>query len=327
MYQYLDIGSMHIWLYDFLGTIGTVALILFNLLHYKQKKECLGLHSQNVLNFIEAKVPRLKVLVGIIFTILEILLVSYVQYNIPASFNRPFGNLVGTGANYFGLLYPVPFILLLYCILMRINPLKQIDLITPAFPLALVFAKLACFCAGCCSGIECSFGLYNHNVASGRVEFPVQLVEAGLALAIFIFLLFWRKKAKPGTMFPTYLILFSGTRFFSEFLRHEPEVFWIFKTYHILCIIGVVLGVAELLLVLKFGDKISQFDLFNILKKLFEAVKAFFIQKIWSKIKKVFSAYKEKRAKKKREKEKRRQKERIVHHHNKRKKKRRSKKH
>lgn len=325
MYQWLTIGDSEIRLYYLLNDISVVAVLLFNLACYGKKKDMLGLHSKKLLQVVEVKMPRLKAVIGVLLTILEIVLISYFQYYWPIGFTGPFGKLVGTGANYFGMIFPVILILLLICVLLRINPLEQIDLITPAFPLALISGKIACFCAGCCRGFACSWGLYNH--VTEQFEFPVQLVEAGLALAIFIFLLYWRKKAKPGTMFPTYLILYSGTRFFSEFLRCEPEVFWIFKTYHILCIIGVIVGFAELFLVLKFGDKISQFDLFNILKKLFEAVKAFFIQKIWSKIKKVFSAYKEKRAKKKREKEKRRQKERIVHHHNKRKKKRRSKKH
>ena len=326
MYQYLNIGTTNIWLYAFFGTIGTYVLILFNLLQYRQKKEFLSLYSQSVLSYVDKKVPRMKFLAGILLTLLELRIISYVQYNVPATFNRPFGDLVGTAANYFGLLFPAPFILLLFCILMRIEPLKQIDLITPAYPLALVFAKIACFCAGCCRGIECSFGLYNHSVESGLVEFPVQLVEAGLALAIFIFLMYWRKKAKPGTMFPTYLILFSGTRFFSEFLRCEPEVFWIFKTYHILCIIGVIVGVAELFLVLKFGDKISQFDILRLFAKPLGKVKMFLEEKVVNKFKK-WKEKQRKKAKKRKRKSVQKDKKQFEHHHNKSHKKRRSKKH
>ena len=90
------------------------------------------------------------------------------------------------------------------------------------------------------------------------MEFTIQLVEAGLALLIFIFLMAWRKKAKPGTMFPIYLVIFSGTRFFSEFLRCEPNVFWRLKIYHILCVIGAVVGVIEMILITKFGYKIKK---------------------------------------------------------------------
>ena len=170
--------------------------------------------------------------------------------------NFKFGSLVGTGVNYFGLIFFIPYILLLFCYLIKVDPLKQIDLITPAFPLALAITKIACLCAGCCRGIESSLGLYNNS--TGLVEFPIQLVEAGLALLIFIFLMAWRKKAKPGTMFPIYLVIFSGTRFFSEFLRCEPNVFWRLKIYHILCVIGAVVGVIEMILITKFGYKIKK---------------------------------------------------------------------
>ncbi len=272
--MYRELGSTGIMMYDLLGIVAIFVLLFFNLWHYKEKSAFLGLHMQKARSFFAEKMPRVKFLATVSFwAIIETCLVSFFEYSVPGRFNVPFGRLIGTNANYFGLLYTVPFVLLIFCILMRIQPLRQIDLVTPALPLALVFAKLACFCGGCCWGIECSFGLYNYRFTSCRVEFPVQLVEAGLALAIFVFLLFWRKKAKPGTMFPTYLILYSATRFFSEFLRHEPNVLWIFKTYQILCIIGVILGVVQLLLVRKFGDRIERFDLITFFSQKFVNVK------------------------------------------------------
>ena len=100
-----------------------------------------------------------------------------------------------------------------------------------------------------------------HYEAGPKREFPSQLLEAALALIIFIFLMWYRKKAKEGTLFPVYVILYSATRFFSEFTRCDPDVFGILKTYHILCIIGVVIGIIELLVVLKFSDRIR--PLFN----------------------------------------------------------------
>ena len=260
MYQYL--GSTDILLYDALGSLSSIIIYLFNILQYKRKKNLQSYSTQYLQNFFYKLKPGSKINIlafPIIWIILEIALFSYVQYELTGFVNRTFGDMVGTGANYFGKLYHIPFLLVAICILFWVDPLKQIDLITPAYPLALVIAKLACFCQGCCRGIEWAGGLYNHS--SERYEFPVQLVEAGLALLIFIFLMFWRDKAKPGTMFPTYLILYSATRFFSEFLRHEENVFGILKTYHILCIIGVIVGIVELLIALKFGKDIS--DLFS----------------------------------------------------------------
>lgn len=258
MYRYL--GSTDILLYDLLDTVSLVVLCIFNLLQYKRKKNFQSYSTSYLQNIFYKRNPDRKIKIlsdSFVWIVLETLIFSYAQLFLTGSFNRTFGDMVGTGANYFGKLYHIPFLLVAFCILFWVDPIKQIDLLTPAFPLALVVSKLGCFCQGCCGGIEWEYGLYNY--AHDRVEFPIQLLEAGLALLIFIFLLFWRDKAKPGTMFPTYLILYSATRFFSEFLSNKENVLGILKTYHILCIIGVVVGIIELVIALKFGEKISKF--------------------------------------------------------------------
>lgn len=255
MYQYL--GAADILLYDILNLISAVFLLVFNLTQIKKKRLISSNASLLLINYFQKK-KKSKLLSNINFwIIIEIVIISLVQYGLAPNLNDKFGEIVGTGDNYFGTLFFIPFILLIFYYIIGVDPLKQTDLITPAYPLALVVVKLACFCHGCCNGIECSFGLYNHD--TGLFEFPVQLVESGLALLIFISLLLWRKKAKDGTLFPTYLIMYSATRFFSEFLRSEPDVIWNLKTYHILCIIGVIVGIIELIIVLKFGNKISLF--------------------------------------------------------------------
>lgn len=258
MYRYL--GSTDILLYDAFMHISTAILFIFNLLQYKRKKNLQSYSTSYLQNIFLKRNPdrKIKILSGSLFwIILEILIFSFAQTSITGSFNVQFGNMVGTGANYFGLLFHIPFLLVAFCILFWVDPIKQIDLITPAYPITLFASKIGCFCQGCCGGIEWEYGLYNH--AHDCVEFPLQLLEAGLALLIFIFLVFWRDKAKPGTMFPTYLILYSATRFFSEFLSNKENVYSVLKTYHILCIVGVVVGIIELVIALKFGEKISKF--------------------------------------------------------------------
>jgi len=245
-------------LYSPLGTISFFVLLIFNLSQIKYKKLMLCKISKLLQKYFSKSNNTISKMLSsnTFLAIVETIIISIVQY-LPISFlNFEFGELVGTGANYFGLILFIPYILLLFCFLIQIHPLKQIDLITPAFPLALTISKLACFFTGCCRGIPTNFlGLYNHN--SGLIEFPVQLLEAGIAFLIFIFLMFFIKKAKIGTIFPTYLIIYSATRFFSEFLRCEPNVFLGLKTYQLLCIIGIVIGIIELILVNKFRNKIN----------------------------------------------------------------------
>ncbi len=261
MYRFL--GSTDISMYGLVGVLGFVAILVYNFCCFRNKQKLLSNASLFFINSVSEKNKQSLFARTAFWTAAEIIIISLLQIMPSGFFNKKLGNILDTGANYFGLLYFIPFVLFLLFFIISVNPFRQMDLITPAYPLALIFTKLACFCDGCCEGFECSWGLMNYHYETGPVrEFPSQLLEAGLALIIFIFLMWYRKKAKEGTLFPIYVILYSATRFFSEFTRGEPNVFGILKTYHILCIIGVVIGIIELLVVLKFSDRIS--PLFNL---------------------------------------------------------------
>lgn len=243
-------------MYDLLNLLGAVFLFMFNLKQIKHKKLFLGGFSKY---FIEKKKTHLeKTNYEIKYAYIEVIIFSIFQYAFAGNLNLLFGRMVNTSYNYFGLLYFSPVILTVVSLFLAVNIFKQMDLMTPSFPLALIFAKLGCFFNGCCRGFECEWGLINYKDESNLVrEFPSQLLEAGLALVIFFFLVWYRKKAKEGTMFPIYTILYSATRFFSEFTRREPNVFGILKKYHILCLIGIVIGLIELLLATKYKDSIT----------------------------------------------------------------------
>lgn len=231
-------------LYSVFNYIATFMLVAYNLLHYRQKKLILGKVSRSV---IERFGPNKRKGIGKLLSsaafwvVLETLLISYVQYL--GIFNTIVGNLLDTGANYFGMLFFTPWVVVLVCVLLRIDPLAQLDLIAPAYPLALFFSKIACHFAGCCRGIRWIYGFYNPT--SRLIEFPIQLLEAVVALLLFVVIFCLRKRFKKGTVFPVYLMLYSFIRFFTEFLRVEPEVFMGLKTYHFLCIIGVAVGIVE----------------------------------------------------------------------------------
>ena len=126
------------------------------------------------------------------------------------------------GPNYYGTALIGPFMLAAVCFVFGIDVIRAFDLIAPSYALGLVSSKIGCFAAGCCNGIEWEHGLYNYQYE--RFEVPVQLIESGLALLVFVILVLIRNKTKPGTLFPLYLILYSSTRFCSEFLRSEPEI-------------------------------------------------------------------------------------------------------
>ncbi len=263
MYRYL--GDTGISLYDLLSVLMFLPILIFNLSQFGRKKLILSKKTVSVIKG-DGKAIR-KTRTENAYVLLEIIIISLLQYALIPIGNKILGNLFKTGPNYFGLLFIGPVILTIVFIFSGIDVLKHIDLITPAYPLGLIVAKLACFCYGCCGGTEGSFGLYNHFTKA--VEFPVQLVEVTLGLILFVFLMLIRRKTKEGTLFPIYIVAYSATRFFSEFLRHEADVLWIFKRYHLFCLAGIVIGIIELYLVTKKKNKLI-LDLDTLKKRLYD---------------------------------------------------------
>lgn len=269
MYRYL--GSTGIEMYNLVGGLGFLFIFIYNFSMFRHKRNLLSNCSLSLIKNTSARNKESIFAKAGLWTAMEIFIISCIQILPSAFFNVKVGNLLNTGANYFGLLYFIPLVLFIFFFCISVDPFKQMDLIAPAYPLALIFVKLGCFCDGCCGGFVCEWGLMNYHYQSGpKREFPTQLVEAGLALIIFLFLLWYRKKAKEGTIFPVYLIVYSATRFFSEFTSNKPDVLGILKTYHILCIIGVILGIIELIFVLRYSEKIKpafEHSVFTLFKK------------------------------------------------------------
>lgn len=244
--------------YDLFNMLGFIMAMISSLFYFKSKRNVMGLHSKRVI-FLASRINRyLGKVVEVVLASVESLLMAFMIDRATYT-NRPFGELVGTGADYFGLLSTVSFFWIALSLILVVNPLKQMDITTMSLPVYLFFVKLACFFNGCCWGIPWEYGPYNYHYDHPGNQVPVQAIEAFWALAIFIFLLWYRKKAKTGTMFPMYMILYSATRFCSEFFRREENVLWIFKTYHLLCLAGIAIGLVLLFIAVKFGDKISAF--------------------------------------------------------------------
>ncbi|MEG1108635.1 MAG: prolipoprotein diacylglyceryl transferase [Oscillospiraceae bacterium] len=100
------------------------------------------------------------------------------------------------------------------------------DIAAPTIPLFHIFGRIGCFVGGCCYGVPSSLGFtYHHSLveaANGVSRFPVQLLEAGFNLALFLVLhkLLFSKKLK-GRLLYIYLLSYSAARFLLEFLRGD----------------------------------------------------------------------------------------------------------
>ena len=124
------------------------------------------------------------------------------------------------------------------------------DIAAAAIPLFHCFGRIGCFLGGCCYGIESEFGFtFEHALieqANGVNRFPVQLLEAGFNLALFLVL--WqllRKNKLKNHLLSLYLIVYPIGRFCFEFLRGDEYRGFLFglstsQIISILLIIGTV---------------------------------------------------------------------------------------
>ncbi len=241
------------------NTIAIFVLIIFNFLRINKKKNImsdLSLAFSDKMVSLGEKKRIFKPFGNIIFlAIIECGVFTFFQYSLPSNFIVLFGQWFNTGYNYFGLVFSAPIILFAFCSIIWVNPLKKIDHLTTAYPVTLAVTKIACACAGCCHGMDWNYGIMNYKWE--RCEVPIQIIECVVAFLIFIFMFFYEKKAKPGMLYPVFTILYSGTRFFTEFLRGEPNIVGPLKKYHFFCLMGVIYGLLMLVIVHFLGDKIT----------------------------------------------------------------------
>ena len=260
MLQEIVLFGKTIKTFDIVNNFGSICLVLWLLFNLKEYK---GISILSQLPGTKISNNKKKSIVDWILAFIGIALITAVIF----ALSTPIGNRISllflkeSGPNFFVNIFAVPLELLLIGVAFLISPLIITDIVAPGMALALIFYKLACFCLGCCKGVESEkFGMMNH--LTNHMEFPVQLVEAACAVVMFIILLVVRRKKnrKPGILYPLFILMYCGSRFISEFWRGDySNILGPLKSYHIQCIIGFVEGLILLFVVLKFGEKITEY--------------------------------------------------------------------
>lgn len=140
-----------------------------------------------------------------------------------------------------------------------------IDIFAFSVPLFHGFARIGCFLAGCCYGVESEFGFVFHDSilesANGVSRFPVQLLEAGLNFLLFgILFIMYQKKIMQNQLLYLYFIAYSVIRFFDEFLRGDTlrGFIGIFSTSQFISII--LFFTAIMILIVKKWKKSKQYQ-------------------------------------------------------------------
>ena len=244
-------------LYDIIGVLGYLIIIFFSFMprNLKRKEEFTGtlfsyLHRFNSITNKQSKQANYRYWVK-----KENLLFFFIQIFSFTFSGEFFGSLLDKRTDAYGFLFITPIIMYFVCYLIGTNPLKQVDTLTLSSSLIVSFLKIACFCAGCCPGLETSFGLYNYD--TGKTEFPIQLVEGAVYFIIFIAILFSKKLLnKDGVQFPIFVIMYSLAKFVLQFFRSDEKIISIFNIHHFTSIVAFVIGLIYLILVYRYGETI-----------------------------------------------------------------------
>ena len=207
--------------YFFCAVIGLVVAVSLNIILVSSKKYALPKHMRNLIVALLSMVVFAKLfgcLSGIYRAIGE---------NEPITFET----IKNTGIVFYGGLLGL---LLSYYIGTRtklISPdeRKSIDVLAVSIPLFHAIARIGCFLAGCCYGIEYhGFCAINYTILRDGAELctsriPVQLMEAVLNICIFIYLCSLVKKDdwEDKNILVRYLVLYSCGRFLLEFIRGD----------------------------------------------------------------------------------------------------------
>lgn len=134
--------------------------------------------------------------------------------------------LICGGMVFYGGLFGAIIGAAIYMKVLRLPLAPYMDIMAFCVPLFHGFARIGCFLAGCCYGVEWKYGLVTHNgleaAANGVPRFPVQLLESGLEFALFaVILVLYLRRRLSGKLIYVYLLSYAVIRFFDEFLRGD----------------------------------------------------------------------------------------------------------
>ena len=158
--------------------------------------------------------------------------------------------LFGGGVFYGGMLMAVA-VCIIYLKASRLDKPAYTDAIVLGLPLFHAFARVGCFFAGCCYGIEVEHGVHfpidSIPGEGGVARLPVQLIESGVNLLVFLVLWYFynhrdRFCVLRGRILQLYLAIYAVERFILEYFRGDEirGKFWIFSTSQWISIIVLV---------------------------------------------------------------------------------------
>ena len=120
----------------------------------------------------------------------------------------------------------VPLFALPVAKLLKLDWKTCCDYIAPCLCVVHGVAHLGCVFDGCCHGYRWDNGIWNPVL--DYKTFPIQPIEALVAIAIVVFICVRQKRLNykvDGLSYPIMLIVFGSTRFLLEFARDNTKLF------------------------------------------------------------------------------------------------------
>jgi len=231
----LDLGFLKIYSWGFMVAIAFIAATILAAREAKRK----GISPEKIYSLVA------YIIIGAIIGSR----IGYILFN-PTSISDIFKFWEGGMAFHGGFIGGVLFGFF-YVRKNKLNFWKITDICAPSIPLAQAIGRIGCFLRGCCYGIETTLP-WGINYLGG-IRHPTQIYSSIALFLIFIFLSKQKhKKSFNGSLFLTYIIIYSIFRFFIDFIRAEPRVLLGLTGAQI---VSIVLFVIAIFIVLRFKKK------------------------------------------------------------------------
>ena len=139
----------------------------------------------------------------------------------------------------------VPVIAYPFCKWFKLDFRTVCDYLAPVVCVQHGVSHFGCMFGGCCYSYAWQYGIYNHVLK--YKTFPIQPIEALVAVAIVLFIWLKEKKNKfevTGEYYPLMLILFGYSRLLLEFARDNDKIFLGISNLAIHALIMGIVGTA-----------------------------------------------------------------------------------